>query len=499
MLAHSESLGCEPASLIASCGEPNAIVTAQTRQQRLSDGRVFELQVNPIEAGGFVLVCTDITPQIRTNEMLELRVTERTRELTELNEQLALATRAAEAANVGKTRFFAAASHDLLQPLHVARILTGALTERYRGGKASTLLGQLDRALGSVDELLQTLLDISKLDTGAVRPQLQPVELHKVLTGVAASFQPMAGQRGLRLRIVPSRIVVFTDPALLRRILQNLLSNALRYTRRGKVLIGCRRRGDRVVVEVWDTGVGIPPDQLQVIFEEFRRGSVNDPETPPGLGLGLAIVDRIARMLQHPVYVRSWPERGSVFSLSLPVSHESPAAQLPGSEDRPRGSLASRLVLCVDNDPAVLVAMRTLLQGWSCRVLTALDVNAACSEIDKVAAIPDIVLMDYHLESDVTGLAALESLSSHAGHRLPAILITANYTEIVREAADALGCPVLHKPVRPGALRALMAQMLSHEVSSESAQRAAARAKGNGGDPLVEGHVLPAKLNAQRA
>jgi signal transduction histidine kinase len=459
------------------CGDTPLPTSMQTGQHRLRDGRVLELQINPIQAGGFVLVCTDISAQIETvealqnserqirdaNEMLELRVSERTRELTLLNEQLASAKRAAEAANVGKTRFFAAASHDLLQPLHVARILTGALSERFGASKSSTL-NQLDAALGSVDDLLQTLLDISKLDTGAVQPQLQPVDLHELLRGIGASFQPVAAQRGLRLRVVPSRAIALTDPALLRRILQNFLSNALRYTRPGgKVLIGCRRRAGRIALEVWDTGVGIPDSQRLVIFEEFRRGN-NDPDTPPGLGLGLAIVDRIARMLQHPVSVRSWPGNGSVFSVSVPRSADAPLAKVPGTRDRPRGSLADKLILCVDNDPAVLGAMRTLLQGWSCDVMTAANVEEAQEEIRKLGSWPDMVLMDYHLGSELTGLAALDALSSEAGRPLPGILITANYTDAVRKAADARAYPVLHKPVRPGALRALMAQMLTRET-----------------------------------
>lgn len=472
---------CDIARLLKGCSSANPR-TAQTMQQRLPDGRMLEFQVNPIQAGGFVLVCTDITEQVRTlealresekrireaNESLELRVAERTRELTLLNEQLAAAKREAEAASVGKTRFLAAASHDLLQPLHVARILAGALSEGRRAGKSTALLHQLDQALGAVDELLQTLLDISKLDAGALHPELRSVDLHQLLTNIAASFQPIAAQRGLRLRVAASHAVVVTDPALLRRILQNFLSNALRYTQKGKVLLGCRRRGGRIVVEVWDTGIGIPEDQLPMIFEEFKRGVVNDPQTPPGLGLGLAIVDRIARMLQHPVSVRSWPGRGSVFSVSLPFGSAVPAALLPPADSRLRGSLANKLVLCVDNDPSVLVAMRTLLQGWSCAVLTALDVKAACAEIDRSGATPEIVLMDYHLESDVTGLEALATLSAHTGRRLPGILITANYTEAVRAAASELGYPMLNKPVRPGALRALMTQMLAGDARSRA-------------------------------
>lgn len=457
--------------------EPSSPLEALTRNHRLPDGRFLELQTNPMKSGGFVLVCTDITTQIQTiealrrrereireaNEMLEQRVLARTSELTLLNEQLGDAKRAADAANVGKTRFFAAASHDLLQPLHVARILTGALTERNRTGRTNVLLGQLDHALGSVDELLQTVLDISKLDTGAISPRLEAVELQGLLMSVAASFQPLAAKRELDLRVVPTRLAVRTDGALLRRILQNLVCNALRYTRSGKVLLGCRRRGSRALIQVWDTGVGIPEDQLPLIFDEFRRGSVNDADTPPGLGLGLAIVDRVSRMLEHPISVRSWPERGSVFSVSAPISAELPLPQQRRAEDRPKTKLTRKLVLCVDNDPSVLTAMRTLLQGWSCEVLTASDVAGARAAIARRGALPDVVLMDYHLDGEVTGLEALAALSCDMGGHLPAILITANYTEGVRKAADELGCPILNKPVRPGALRALLAQILSRK------------------------------------
>ena len=421
------------------------------------------------EAGaviGFFTLYQDITEQRHAervlreaNEMLELRVAERTRELTLLNEQLARAKLAADAASVGKTRFLAAASHDLLQPLHVSRILTGALAERCRGPKTLSLVRQVDQALGAIDALLQTLLDISKLDAGALRPQPRAVNIGEILASVAASFEPLAHQRGLRLRVAASSAVVVTDPTLLQRILQNFLSNAVRYTRSGGVLLGCRRRRGRIAVEVWDTGVGVAEDELGVIFEEFRRGTATDADTPPGLGLGLAIVDRIARMLEHPVAVRSSPGRGSMFSVSLPAGSAAVPVLAPAAETRSRNSLAGKIVLCVDNEPSVLVAMRTLLEGWSCEVLTALDAESARREVRGGAIVPDVILMDYHLKGDLTGLSALDTISLDIGRPVAAILVTANYTDTVRDAAQARGYPVLHKPVRPGALRALMAQL----------------------------------------
>jgi len=455
----------------------------RTYERRRSDGRVLELQTNPMPAGGFVLVCTDATEHTQTlealrdsesrireaNEMLERRVGERTRELTRLNEQLSEAKASAEAANVGKTRFLAAASHDLLQPLHAARLFAGALAERTRGPKTGALAHQLDQALSAVDGLLQALLDISKLDAGALRPQPRSLVIGELLESVAASFEPMAEQRGLSLRVVRSRAVVVTDPTLLRRVLQNFLSNAIRYTRRGSVLIGCRHKGGRIVVEVWDTGPGIPSSQLGVIFEEFKRLGTHDGQEPAGLGLGLAIVDRIARMLDHPVAVRSWPGRGSAFSVGLPRGAAAPLVSLPAPVRRVPNALAGKVVLCIDNDVSVLAAMRPLLEGWGCRVLTASDLSGSLGELRRAALAPDIILADHHLEGGQTGIAAVHALSEALGARVPTILITADYSEALREAAQASGYLLLNKPLRPAALRALMSQLLLREIGRVAA------------------------------
>lgn len=417
---------------------------------------------------GFFTLYQDVTEQRRverilreTNELLERRVAERTRELLTLNAQLAQAKSAAEAANLGKTRFLAAASHDLLQPLHVARLLTGALAERGLGGRSGVLLEQLETALFSVDDLLQTLLDISKLDAGALEPRVRPVQIGELLRGVVAAFEPMAAQRGLSIRTVATDAVVVTDPSLLRRIIQNFVSNALRYTSEGKVLVGCRRRSGALAIEVWDTGCGIAPEQLGVIFEEFRRLESADPNVPPGLGLGLAIVQRIADLLGHPVGVRSWPGRGSLFSVTAPRG-ELPERQVrPARVLFPASGVAGKCVLCIDDDPAVLTAMEALLEGWSCRVLTAASVASGLERLSESQAAPDLILMDYHLGCEATGFDAIGRLRQAAGCQAPAILVTANRTEAVRQAALSNGYPVLNKPLRPGALRALMTQMLA--------------------------------------
>jgi PAS domain S-box-containing protein len=428
------------------------------------------------EVVGFFTLYEDITEERRAeavlreaNELLEGRVSERTRELTALNAELARAKAEADAANVGKTRFLAAASHDLLQPLHAARLFTGALAESARSRKTAALAGQVDQALGAVDELLQALLDISKLDAGALRPQPRPVVVGEVLRGVAASLEPIAQQRGLRLRVVDCWAVAVTDPTLLRRVLQNFLSNAIRYTRTGTVLMGCRRRGGHLIVEVWDTGPGIAADKRSVIFEEFRRLDAQDAETPAGLGLGLAIVERICRMLDHPIGLRSWLGQGSVFSVSLPLGGEAPPPSLAAMPRRVPNALAGRVALCIDNEPSVLAAMRTLLEGWSLTVLTAGDSAGARRELARGRAMPDIVLIDYHLDGDETGLTALAALATDIG-RVPGILITADYTEALRLMAQASGYPLLNKPLRPAALRALMAQLLAAPISRSPVQ-----------------------------
>lgn len=419
---------------------------------------------------GFFTLYQDITEQRRaeavlreTAETLERRVAERTSELTALNEALAAAKAAAEAANLGKTRFLAAASHDLLQPFHAARLLTATLAERLGRRPEAPLVGHIDSSLGAVEELLQALLEISKLDAGAVEPQPRPAAVEEILRLAALPFEPIARRRGLRLKVARSAATVQTDPALVRRIVQNFVSNAVRYTRQGTVLVGCRRRAGALAIQVWDTGPGIPPEQLSAIFEEFRRLGSGGEDEPAGLGLGLAIVERIAARLGHPVAVRSWPGRGSVFEVVLPLS-ETPVAARPAETPRrrsPATDLAGRLVLCVDNDHAILTATRLLLEGWGCTVLAATDAAGAKEALQPVGRAPDMVLLDYHLAGVETGLVVLDALEAAVGHPLAAALVTADRTDALKAAARTRGLPLLHKPLKPAALRALLVQRLS--------------------------------------
>jgi Na+/proline symporter/CheY-like chemotaxis protein/anti-sigma regulatory factor (Ser/Thr protein kinase) len=438
-------------------------------ERRRPDGRVLEIATNPMPDGGFVAVYTDVTERHRNatalreaNEGLERRIAERTR-------ALAAAKAEAERANQGKSRFLAAASHDLLQPLHAARLFLSALSERSgaRAGRAADpLVAQADASLGSVEQLLGDLLDVSKLDTGVVRPSPAAFRVEEVLGPLAEEFGVLAREHGLELKVARSSAATHSDPVLLRRIVQNLLANAVRYTARGRVLLGCRRRGGVLSIEVWDTGPGIPEDRLAEVFVEFRQLQRPGDERGRGLGLGLAIVERLATILGHRIRVRSEVGKGSCFAIEVPLVRavETPRPRAPRSRSR---NLAGALVLCIENEASILAASRALLSGWSCEVVAAATPEAALEEL--AGRVPDCALTDYHLEHGRTGIEALARVQDALGAFVPAAIVTADRSEAVRAAAAEAGMPVAYKPIRPGALRALVAELLA-----ERRRRAAA-------------------------
>jgi Na+/proline symporter/signal transduction histidine kinase/CheY-like chemotaxis protein len=427
-------------------------------------GLVVELRLDPLPNGGFVATCNDVTARVataealrhsdrqlrRAAETLEQRVAERTAELE--------ASRAeAEAANLGKTRFIAAASHDLLQPLHAARLFTAALIDR---DPNNDLGGKIDASLGAVESLLDALLDISKLDAGAFRPDKRPFALQTLFDSLGTAFAPVAARHDVDLVLVPTHAFVDTDPAFLRRILQNLLSNALRYGRvegrPHRVLLGCRREGGSLRIEVKDNGPGIPADKQQIIFEEFVRLQPEDDRlgAERGLGLGLAIVERIARMLDLPVRLASAPGLGSTFSVLVP---EVPAvaAASEASTPLPRPPAESeRFVLCIDNEARVREAMATLLRGWGCRVATAASLDEALAATST--GLPDLVLADLHLDERPNGLEVIDTLRQRWQRPVPAALITADRDPTLHAQARAHQVELLHKPLKPAALRALL-------------------------------------------
>jgi len=439
----------------------------QTHEITTREGRVIELRLDPLPGGGFVATCNDVTARVHTaealresdrqlrqsTETLEQRVIERTAELE--------ASRAeAEAANLGKTRFIAAASHDLLQPLHAARLFTEAMIDRTPD---NDLAGKIDASLGAVESLLDALLDISKLDAGAFKPEKRPFALQPLFESLATAFAPVAARRGVELVVAPTRAFVATDPAFLRRILQNLLSNALRYGRTegrpGRVLLGCRRAGEGLRIEVRDNGPGIAGDKQAIIFDEFVRLQAEDdaPREERGLGLGLAIVDRIARMLELPIGLASAPGRGSTFSVTVPRVPAVVAAPLASPAPQPTPSVATEgFVLCIDNEARVREAMATLLGGWGCRVATATSQAEALAEVERAGRLPDLVLADLHLDEPADGLDVVEALRRTWDRAVPAALVTADRDPTLRLRARARQVELLHKPVKPAALRALL-------------------------------------------
>jgi Na+/proline symporter/signal transduction histidine kinase/CheY-like chemotaxis protein len=442
------------------------------------NGTVLEMRRSPMPGGGCVTTYSDITDRVRVaaelaaaNEHLEQRVRARTTELTDLNAELDRARIAAEEANLGKTRFLAAASHDLLQPLNAARLYVSSLVERHTGradgtvGPDAELVRKIDASLGSVEELLGTLLDISKLDAGGLSPERNDFALGELFDALRLEFAPLAEKKGLSLRIAPTPAVVESDRRLLHRVLQNLLSNAVRYTARGKVLMGVRRAGAALLIQVWDTGCGIPRDKQPLVFNEFQRFA-SGPGTEHGLGLGLSIVERISRLLDHPVSFRSEPGRGTVFTLRVPRGAANIAPLRPALE--PMWPIAERVtVLCVDNEPSVLDGLAALLEGWSCRMRAATGLSEALALDVAGGAPPDLLIVDYHLGDGRHGIDAIAALRDHYRREIPAILITADRSEAVAARAQALGLPILNKPLKPAALRALITRTIAARQAAE--------------------------------
>ncbi|WP_129781360.1 PAS domain-containing hybrid sensor histidine kinase/response regulator [Peristeroidobacter soli] len=429
-------------------------------ERRRGDGRVIEVRGQPLPDGGYVSTFNDVTTykhvedELREiNETLEQRVVERT-------QQLAEATAVAEKANLGKTRFLAAASHDLLQPLNAARLFNAALrgqANQLAHPQVVQLADRVENSLHAAEELLDGLLDISRLDSGAIQPELCDFSAGTLLDSLREQFAPVAAQRNLELRVHSTRVQVFTDQRMLRRVLQNLISNALRYTRSGRVVVGVRRRADgQVEFQVMDTGPGIAAESQSVIFEEFRRLDQQSPWGERGLGLGLSICDRIVHILQTRLILRSIPGKGSAFSVRVARGRGITREPVTASAPIPSGAgLRGLRVLCVEDDPNILDAMRELLTRWGIEVLCVATAEQA-REILKTQPM-DLVLADYHLGGEPMGLDVLDELVPREAARMrTGALVTADGTAALAQRASALGFQVLRKPLRPAALRALI-------------------------------------------
>jgi len=423
------------------------------------DGTVLEIRGNPLPGGGFVTSYADITAyksaarDLRTlATTLEQRVEQRTQELQE-------AKRDAERANRSKTRFVTAAVHDLQQPLNAARMFVSAVRDRLTEPESIELARNVEDSLAEQDTILSGLLDISRLESGMMPTQVRDLPIAALFEALGREFRILAQAKGLELRCFETAAVVRSDEALLRRILQNFLSNAIRYTQRGGVLLGCRRRGGTLRIEVWDTGPGIPECHWQEIFEEFRRLDDAVEQARGGTGLGLAIADRTARLLGHSVGVRSWVGRGSMFSLTLPLGDPECVAPPPEpSVPQDDSVLHGRSVWCVDDDPRVRDATRALLEHWGCRVVTA-GGAADGEQLAAASTAPDLLILDYHF-GERNGPEILHQLCERWNATPLVILVTAERDPAVETEARSRGWGFLHKPLRPPSLRALMKQLL---------------------------------------
>lgn len=402
---------------------------------------------------------------------LETMVRERTGELSEVNRRLEAevaerrtieaelteAKTAAEKANLSKTSFLAAASHDLLQPLNAARLFIAALAERRLALPTRALVNQTSTALDSVEDLLEALLEISRLDAGAIQPELTHFRIDRLLETLKIEFGPTARAAGLEFTIEAGPLWVQSDVRLLRRILQNFISNAIRYTAKGSVRVLCATEGESVRLSVKDTGPGIPVDKQELIFEEFLR--LNCPSRTPGKGLGLAIVRRASEMLRHPIALSSRPGKGSCFSITLPLGQEVRDREEQRHRHGRDGSVKGLSILVIDNDRQIQAGMRTLLSGWGCAVATADGFDSAAAQFGGEER-PDIIIVDYHLNDGRTGDAVVEQLHAHFGAPIPTVMISADRSEMLKDRLDALAMPMLNKPVKPAQLRALLSTMV---------------------------------------
>ncbi len=474
------------------CADQGRDALPMKSEQMLHNGTVLEVRCDPMPGGGFVTTYTDITGrklaarQLKeANESLERRVRERTAELTAVNaklrqeilerakieEALRQAKGEAEEANLSKTRFLAAASHDLLQPLNAARLFATALADRPLPIKEVELVANIDRALGCVEGLLETLLHISKLDAGAIAAEKSDFVIGDLLQQLADEYRPLARREGVTLRVVSCSKVVRSDLTLLGRVLRNFLTNAIRYAPEGRLLLGCRRRGTVVRIETLDTGCGIPDASIGEIFEEFRQLH-RDRDQGKSFGLGLAIVKRIARVLDHPIGVRSTVGKGSAFWIDVPLG--TLPQSLPKREAPPIAldTLASALIAVIDDQDSILAGMRELLQGWGCKAVVAVDGRTAALDLARSGRGPDIVIADFHLDGGATGVDAVEAFREVYGSTVPGLIITADRSPRVAEIVRRHGFHLLRKPVKPAKLRALLSHLLAQRTMSNAAAEA---------------------------
>ncbi len=391
---------------------------------------------------GILVLASDITERKHAEEVMQK------------------AKEAAERANTAKTTFLAAASHDLRQPLQTISFLTSALSKTISDRHARRYIDALESAVDTTRELLSTLLDVSRLDSGGLEPEVRAFRVAGVLDKIKVQFQPNAAEKGVHIRVAPCSATVVSDPVLLEQIVRNFVDNAIRYTPSGKVLVGCRHQSDRLTIQVWDTGIGISPDQLNKMFEDFYQ--INNParERSKGLGLGLGIAQRMACLLGHDIGVRSWPGRGSRFSVAVPLNDAQKPLLVTGERGPNAARTEGKTILLVENDPAVQEAARLLLEVCGFRVIAVECGVDAVRRLATCGSQPELIIADYRLPQGETGTEVIERIRDALGLRIPAILVTGDTSLLPQDDLKRVDYRFLHKPVDSEQLLELIDQLL---------------------------------------
>jgi Na+/proline symporter/signal transduction histidine kinase/CheY-like chemotaxis protein len=432
-------------------------------QRQQQDGRIFEMLGNPLPGGGFVTTYSDVSSFIevqreleQSNNTLEQRVKSRTAELEQLNQQLQQTKQQLEATTAAKTRFFAAASHDLMQPFNAAALFCGLIRQQSQQDDVKQLAQNLTQSLNSAEELLTAILELTKLDAGVVKAQADTFALAELLDQSAREAAVLAQSKGLSFSYIPTKLGTVSDIKLLKRVIQNLLANALRYTQSGKILLGVKRQQQQLQICVCDTGIGISPQDQQSIFDEFRQGSQADQK---GLGIGLAISQRICSLLDHQLSFYSRPGKGSCFYIQVPLARVSPRI-LPVLNSARPSRFAGQRILLMDNEAVLLQAVSQLLQSWCC------DVRAVSSPSEAAAVVqqgfqPDLMLFDYHLDQGATGVEVALQLAEHFGVTAPVVINSADQSGDIRQDALNAGFHFMLKPLKEVSLKRLLQRLLN--------------------------------------
>jgi signal transduction histidine kinase len=381
----------------------------------------------------------------------------------EVEERQRLAASLAEA-SLSKSRFLAAASHDLRQPVHALGMFVGALRAREMDAEARKIVDHIADSIDVMDDLFTALLDVSRLDAGVVQPQLQTFPIQVLLERIYREFRASAAQKGLRLALHPCSLFVYTDPVLLERIIRNLVANAVRYSDSGRVVVGCRRHGGQLSIQVWDTGRGIAREQQEQIFHEFYQIGNHERDSSKGMGLGLAIVKRLTVLLETPLALKSEIGKGSMFAVEVACADPAPSAPMPELESRP-DLFVQELVLVVDDEIAIQQAMRSLLTSWG---LSVSATGSGREMLDAVASCktrPSLILCDYRLRDEENGITVIERLRAEFNEDIPGVLISGDTAPDRLKEAEESGFVLLHKPVPHGKLRATLTSLLRPQAT----------------------------------